>query len=248
MKKFFIFFFISMFGTLLHAQSRFIFPELDKSLLNVWIVSQSHGVDALETSILKTENEWLNIKDALAKEKVDNYNMKSFTHDLSYLVELMKRDFENEKYGQIQGYAEHFLWEFRTLRRCSFIEYYPLDQLWDVYDIYKEVHYTIDDPMFGLREWAEFELLVNDLIKAWENYELIHDGQLIEYYTAIDFNAHKQTKAKISNCILELVASFESGYRTDYQLPCDELDMAFMSLFTLYTKATITPGIVRGIL
>ena len=58
--------------------------------------------------------------------------------------------------------------------------------LWNAHDLYKEIHYTIDDPMFGLREWSEFEELVNDFICEFETYDLVHIRQIMEWYSGID--------------------------------------------------------------
>ncbi len=231
------------------SQSRLIYPELDRALLRIWILDDQSSDDQYKAAIVEFEAVWKKLRTEISKEKVEHFDMNLLAMDLDHLLRLMNASHKKRNYGQLKNYADHFMWEFRSVRQCSYIETYPLDLLWNAFEVYKEIHYTIEDPMFGLREWSEFEDLVNDFICEYENYDLIHNRQLLEYFAGIDLKNHDATKEKLSSCLYNLILSFESGYQADYVVPCDELGEAIQQIFEVYAASNIsTPIISRGIM
>ncbi|NNF21492.1 MAG: hypothetical protein HKN67_06095 [Saprospiraceae bacterium] len=226
------------------AQTRLTYPSLDKSLLNVWLACENNDIEVITLSLDKTEKVWDNIKGKISREKVEHFDMNLVSKDLDQLMKLMRNSYVKKDYEQLKSYAYHFLWEFRSIRQCSFLETYPLDLLFNAYDLYTEIHYTIHDEMFGLREWTDFEDLVNDFICEYEAYDLIHDEEIMESFSGMDFTSHQNSKDKVANCLHNLLMSFESGYQRDFTLPCDELGHALLEMFDNYGKSINTSPVM----
>lgn len=229
------------------TQTRLSYPSLDKSLLNVWLACEDNDKNAISTALDRTEKVWNNMKGQLSREKVEHFDMNLVSKDLDQLMKLMRNTYEKKDYEQLKSYAYHFLWEFRSIRQCSFLETYPLDLLFNAYDLYTEIHYTIHDEMFGLREWTDFEDLVNDFICEYEAYDLIHEEEILESFSGMNLENHQSSKDKLANCLHNLLLSFESGYQKDFSLPCDELGSAIMDMFENYAKSiNASPVMSKG--
>ncbi|NNE27951.1 MAG: hypothetical protein HKN09_13990 [Saprospiraceae bacterium] len=226
------------------AQEKFIYPDIDQAFLKIWL--GANNVKSSELSIYMDEagHVWKRRKKDVVNADIEHFDLNLLTVDLDQLLQLMENQLNKGNINQVKSYAYHFMWEFRSIRQCSFIETYPLDLLWDAHDLYQEINYTIDDPMFGLREWSDFENLVNDFMCAFENYDLMHINQITEWYPGIDVKQHKSSKDKVSECLYNLLLSFESGFQPDYKLPCDELGFALESLFQSYADAKVSHPIL----
>lgn len=243
-----ILFFSLSFQNVLQCQSKSTYPDLDRALLNLWFDCDKSNQEQIKKSLDKLTTIWGNSRKKVSKQYVDQYDMNLFSKDLDQLLHVMESTFKQGKYSQLKSYAYHFMWEFRSIRQCSFNEDYPLDHLFNVYELYKEIHYTVDDPLFGLREWSDFEDLVNIMICDFETYDLIHDNAINSYFAGLNNEDHKQSKAKAANCINNLLLSFDSGYQPNFKIPCDELGDALIELFQVYAKAIPVPNMEKGVM
>ena len=231
----------------IQAQEKFIYPDIDRAFLRIWLGANNVPSSELSTYLDDAKEIWKRRKKDVKNADIEHFDLQLLSVDLDQLLQLMDNQLAKGNINQLKSYAYHFLWEFRSIRQCSFIETYPLDMLWNAHDLYKEIHYTIDDPMFGLREWSEFEELVNDFICEFETYDLVHIRQIMEWYSGIDTEQHNASKEKVSECLYNLLISFDSGYQPDYKLPCDELGYALESLFQSYADAVVSyPMMSKG--
>ena len=219
------------------SQDDFVFPYLDKSLVDIWLGSEAAQPELLRKQFTSVQNEWLAAKAVLLNKQVDHVNIPEFISRVeSYLVSL-ELCIEQNNYSCIKSIAYHLIYEFRSLRQCMFKTEYSFDLLWEAIDGYLRVEKTIHDRMFDLKEWFEFEDDVNDFICKWEYYDLQHIQSIQKHFPGINKAEHNELKERVNSCIFTLLKSFESGFQSDFELPCDELGQAYKDLLAIYAKS-----------
>ena len=211
-----------------------VFQELDKKLMKLWLNGKNQVFQNLESRLASSIKEWKFVKSELNKSELSHINIPEFIKDVDYFFELLIVSSELEDYKNIERMSYHILYEFRNLRQCYFYSSYPLDKLWDVIDVYYNIDFTIDDPMMNLKEWFEFEDMINEMICDWENYDHLHISEIQNYFPGINAERHNVIKEDVDSCTFSLLISIETAQQDKFKMPCDQLGNALEELIQLY--------------
>lgn len=211
-----------------------VFQDLDQSLLKIWIGAKSENNTGMSDMFDASLKEWNSVKQKLGTFDLPHINTKEMVDDVNYYFNLLGTSIALIDYNNIEKLSYHILYEFRSLRQCYFSSTYSLDQLWDVIDVYSEIDFTIDDPMMDLKEWSEFEDLVNKMICYWENYDVMHINEIIQYFPGMNKREHSKAKEQVTTCTHTLLIAIETAFQDKFKLPCDQLGDAFVELLQLY--------------
>lgn len=219
---------------------RLVFPDFDQQLMLLWLASGDGDQGECRESVRDIKANWESISSDLLELDLPHINVNDFVKRVDSYVLSLDKCLDPVRFSCLRSVSYHILFEFRSLRQCLFATEYPVDLLWESMDAYMDIKSTIKDRMFNLKEWFEFEDDVTDFICTWEYYDLRHIDEIRYYFPGIKKESHNALKQKLNTCIYSLLKSFESGYQSDFQLPCDELGYAMEDLFRLYAKSRIT--------
>ncbi len=211
-----------------------VFQDLDQNLMKVWLLGRQANGSQLDEKFKSCQKEWLFVKKKLLATDLPHVNVEEFVSDLDYYYKLLATSVGSRDYLNIEKMSYHIMYEFRSLRQCYFYSSYSLDQLWDVIDVYQSIDFTIDDPMMDLKEWHEFEDMINDMICNWENYDYLHISEIQKFYPGMNKNRHSTAKEDINSCTFSLLIAIETAMQDKFKLPCDQLGDAFEELIQLY--------------
>jgi len=188
--------------------SDLVYQNLDQDLMKIWLLGKNKSDAKLNEKFLSCQNEWKFTKAKLSKLEIPHVDVSEFNDDVDYFFKLLFTSIDLKDYLNIEKMAYHILYEFRFLRQCYFYSNYVLDQLWDVIDAYQEIYFTIDDPMMVLKEWSEFEDLINSMICNWENYEYLHISEINKFYPGMNKRQHAKVKEDVNSCTFSLLKAF----------------------------------------
>lgn len=217
----------------------FSYPELDKQLLSLWLAADQKNGEVCYSSIEAIEAEWQVVKESLEGKEVLHINIPEFSNRVEAYVKSLRPCASSDNWSCLKSIAYHLMYEFRSLRQCLFKTEYPVDVLWESIDSYNRIKRTINDRMFDLRDWFEFEDQVNDFICKWEYYDLRHINEIHEYFPGINNTKHSELKNDIKSCIVRLLESIDTGYQSNFVLPCDELGAALQALLKMYSESKV---------
>jgi len=217
----------------------FSYPELDKQLLTLWLAAEQNNGEVCLTAIEAIETEWTAVKESLEGKEVLHINIPEFSKRVEAYVRSLRPCQASDNWSCMKSIAYHLMYEFRSLRQCLFKTEYPVDVLWESIDAYSRIKKTINDRMFDLREWFEFEDQVNDFICKWEYYDLRHINEIHEYFPGINKTKHNELKDDVKSCIVSLLESIDTGYQSNFVLPCDELGEALQKLLKMYSESKV---------
>jgi len=213
------------------------FPEFDKHLIKVWIAAKDIDSKAMEAAIESAEMEWEDVQQLLSEMTIEHIDIPDFIKRVDSYVLSLSSCYGKKNYSCLKSISYHILFEFRSLRQCLFKTEYPIDNLWESIDVYFEIRNTVKDRLFNLKEWFEFEDYVNDFICKWEYYDLKHFTEIQSYYPGINKAEHSQLKEKVNSCTYNLLKSIETGYQSNFVMPCDELGDALDEILRMYSKS-----------
>ena len=228
---------VSSTGLFAQANQNLSFTDLDKHLLSLYIASVDMDRKASIAAIDEIEEEWLIVQNAINENDSEIEDIQDFLRRVDSYVLSLRPCHSKTDFSCLRSISSHILFEFRSLRQCLFITEYPLDNLWDGIDAYFVIRSTINDRMFNLKEWFEFEDDVNDFICKWEYYDLKHIKEIQSYYPGVLKSEHQMLKEKVNSCTVDLLKSIETGYQSNFVLPCDELGQALNELIRMYAKS-----------
>lgn len=219
------------------SPSDFSYPELDKHLLTLWLAADQNDGNECRSSVEAIETEWAAVKESMEGKEVLHINISEFSERVEAYVASLRACQVSNNWSCMKSIAYHLMYEFRSLRQCLFKTEYPVDVLWESIDAYNRIKKTINDRMFDLREWFEFEDQVNDFICKWEYYDLRHINEIHEYFPGINKAKHNELKDDVKSCIVSLLESIDTGYQSNFVLPCDELGIALKKLLKMYSES-----------
>lgn len=232
MKNFLLISFCLLLITRLTGQEdHFIFKKLDAAIINFWL-AETQDVQVL----LNLENDlliqWNSASGLIDEKQFSHFDKVGFLHDqdkrLKYIHELLSRG----KYKQLEKELLVFLTEFKEVRECFTDDFYLLDELLTSYQAYLSVHEIIHDELMGLYEWTEFIWYVDQLKCKVEELEVKFSGiEGIQSSGAI-----QHALSRLNTCLASLDDSLGEAYRPDFEVPCNELQLAFADLFKAYNK------------
>ncbi len=210
------------------------FYKVDKALISVHRYATEHNYQLTKESIKSAEDQW-NVE----RSKLEAGHECSAVDQLSIcnvdgLFSILSMQLDHNSYKALKSYLMELIMELRDLRESTNIKSYPIDHLWTAYQEYQEMHHTVHDQMFGLREWFEFEDMVNGVGESLDAYSMLDDSTFRINYPEIDIPKHTLMKDKVNECFLNFIYSLDSGYTPDFEWPCDELGTALYDLILLY--------------
>jgi len=221
----------------LYAQTnKILIGKIDASIIKLNNAAKSNNAKSSQIAIKELDSIWARNKYII----LDKYHCSPFeeisacTMDGTIAILYMYHD--SQDYTAIKKASERLVYVFQDIKENKKMEQDPVDLLWDTYLQYEEIHITVHDKMFGLREWFEFEGMVNGLSEELNIYNSLDFSKVQEYFPNILREKHDNQLEKVNNCFLNFVQSLESGYNDDFEWPCDELGKALYDLLLLYGK------------
>ena len=232
--------FLAHFG--LAQDLKLFFPELDAILITIW-EKADEGKCSVQLRHILNDN-WLESRPILVK----NVSKSKSTYLLDYLDELVNSisdDISTNRLRYARSNSYELLRQLRMIRRAYTSYVYPLDLLFDTYESYQEVDYTVHDRMFGLYEWFEFKDLLILLDDNWKTYNTIDTSDLTFYFPGIDMNEHQVQKTNFDTCLTDFYKSLETGYQSKFQMPCDEMGQALRALIGQYRQNLVDKNCIN---
>lgn len=112
----------------------------------------------------------------------------------------------------------------------------PLEtlNLWLIYFQAIEIEHAVDDPMFDLLVWNEFKHLVCELQNQWIIFSSETYQSLLDSRPGIGFAKYTYYKTPVDECLENFIASLESNYQSDFQIPCDQLRHSLLNLIYIF--------------
>ena len=214
------------------------YPKLDKALISLWHSSKISDHEGAKKALDQIDREWSIVVPDLYKYLNPFVNVEEFDKDMDYFIISMKISLYEEDYPDLAIYAMKMLHQFKMLRahqNNSITEVYSLDHLLNMIELYSEIDDTVHDQMFGLKYWFEFADLVSGFESEWAVYDDLSIEQITICFPFITQGEHDLLKDKVTECLTYFTDSLDSGYRTDFEMPCEELGGALKELLVLYS-------------
>lgn len=215
---------------------QYLYPSLDRELITLWKSAHERDLQNSITSLKGVLHEWTIAKASLMRSKDSKIDRKQFIDETEYMIKGLRIYVDNGDLTHLEQITYQMLWDFSLMRDCIGIDDYPIDRLLHMHITHNEIHYTVHDEMMGLRYWFEFQDIVNDFIAHWDEYDCMGIEEIQKYFKNIDPIFHKDLKQTLHTCLAEFIKSMESGYRTDFEIPCDKMGNAIRELIWLYSK------------
>lgn len=206
----------------------------DQILLSLNNISKEELVEKSEVYLKQIEGLWPNVKNRLYSEIDWNKNQNSIVRDIDIKVNILKRSIEIHNAEYTAALSFKILSIFQKLRYDRDNKDYPIDLLLSLSSRYTEINKTVYDQKLDLYEWMEFQEMVDKFISDWENYNCLSIEDISNSFPNLDKKKHEMSKGKFIMCLEDFINSLESGYRSDFELPCSELGNALDTLTTLY--------------
>ena len=216
---------------------KLVYPEIDKNLIMLWEAAIEKDKSRCQTALNQLSNNWIEALPLIKEIKSENFNTDEFIAAFEDILPIIQSNLDTHNYTRVEELAYQLLMNFSSMRSCIGIKNYAIDNLLYMYTTYSEIHYTVHDPMLGLRNWFEFQDLINDFIEYWDSYLCTQDQEIQTYFTSLNMEMHTQLKQKLNSCLENFIQSLDSGYRIDFKIPCDEMGEAIKELISLYTES-----------
>lgn len=214
-----------------------VYPETDKTIIVLWKAALEKDKTICQSAIKQLSNKWIKTSAPIKELKSDTFNTEEFMAGIKDIILSIQSYINTDNYTMVEDLSYQLLLDFNSMRNCIGINNYALDDLLNMYDTYNEIHYTVHDPMLGLRNWFEFQDLIDDFIESWDSYLCTQDKEIKTYFTGINLETHTLLKQKLNTCLDNFIQSLDSGYRTDFEIPCDIMGEAVRELIWLYAES-----------
>ncbi len=211
------------------------FPDIDRSLIRLWTGSFDPLYEDCIEEIKYLKETWEYTKCVLPERPSEHFLFDEFLVDVDYYIETIQSACAQSKKLNVRKYSYHLLHEFRNMRECTGRRIYILDEYIELYDVYEELHETIYDPMFGLLEWFEFKGLVEGFREKLDRINAFEEDENLEMKLYRNSDEYKFYLGNLESCFLNFEQSLESGYQSDFELPCDELGQSMRAIILGYS-------------
>jgi len=228
-----------LFSTSELIAEQYVYPSLDRALISLWKSAHERDMQNSIASLSSVLHEWNSAKNSLVQSNESKIDTKEFVNEIEYMMKGLRIYTDNGDLTHLEQITYQLLWDFSLMRDCIGIENYPIDRLLHMHITYNEIHYTVHDEMMGLRYWFEFQDIVDEFIEHWEGYDCMGINEIQSYFDNVNPTIHKDLKQTLNTCLENFIESMDSGYRTDFELPCDEMGNAVRELIWLYSINTI---------
>lgn len=220
------------------SDCEYSYASLDQALIELWDSSKNSDNLRATVALDRIDREWNLIVPDLYKFLNPVVNIQDFNKDMDYLIISMKISLYGRDFGELSQVAIKMLYQFKALREHQFNmknANYPIDAVLDMVELYEEIDDTVHDQMFGLKYWFEFEDMVLGFNSEWDAYKKLSIENVTQCFPHIVKHEHDIKIEKVEECLSFFLASLESGYRTDFEIPCDQLGSALSDLLVLYS-------------
>lgn len=208
--------------------------KFDQLLLRLNNNSKIEAQTNPEFYLGQIDNLWPNVKNKLYGEVDWNKNQNSLIRDIDLNIKILKRSIEIQNFEFTEAVTNKILWKLKELRFSMGQTDYPIDLLIILQKKYKNIHKAVHDQKLDLLEWMQFQDMVNRFVDDWEQYNCLAIEEIELQFPNINKDQHEIFKNNFMNCLDTFIESLQSGYRTDFELPCDDLGDALFSLSSLY--------------
>lgn len=225
---------ILSFASVFSQEKRRTIGQIDKAIINLFHASQNEDYKSSLAALKTLDTVWSNDKFKI----LDNYQCSPYQEVQACVVDgfvaLLYTEIDLKDFVSVNNYTRELRSVFLQLKESQELTGDPVDILWEMYFHHQDVHETVHDLMFGLREWFEFEDMVKGFSDDINLYNALSEKEIQAYFPSLDVIVHADKLEKLNNCFLNFLLSLESGYRTDFEWPCDELGMALYEMILLY--------------
>ncbi len=213
----------------LYSQDRFIFEELDHAILEFYTATDKSS-DRFARLSADIDSNWKSVKKQIENSQYQHFDKVGFVKEQDNRIQIITRLVSQDRILEAQKEVYVLLKEFQEVRECIPIDDYDLDVIIEAYDTYLSVHEIIHDEMMGLYEWTEFIWFVDDLKCKVEAMGEKFGGKMKDSNNPDMKNAY----IRLEQCLSTLDKSLVNAYTPDFELPCDDLKIAFMDLIEAY--------------
>lgn len=177
---------------------------------------------------------WPKVKNKLYAEVDWDKHQNHDVRDIDLYINVLKKSIEmkNDEYTEVVSLK--ILMKLKSIRNTMGINNYPIDLVITLQSKYQNINKVVNDQKLDLLEWMEFQDLVDEFIINWEIYNCLSSTEIDLRFPNLDKEQHEQSKNKFASCLENFIDSMKSGYRTDFELPCEDLGDALYSLSKLY--------------
>ena len=213
------------------------YSKLDQALIGLWHHSMACDHDGAKHALDHIVKEWNLMVPELYKYLNPTVNLEQFNRDMVNFIVSMKISLDERDYIDLGKFSKKMLYQFKYFREhhTDFTSTsYPLYYILNMVEYYSEIGETVHDQMFGLKYWFEFEDIVNAFQSEWKAFDSKSTAEIKKCFPFITNIEHNSAKEKVEKCLSYFLASLESGYRSDFEIPCDELGGALYELMVLY--------------
>lgn len=222
----------------------FVFPELDRALIQVWLAADQKDQSSLEANYSLLVEQWGQNRAEIAEYPLASYNPYLLIGTLDGLLSHLDLARSLPDFEEAKAIVDAFQWEFQTVREFHYQDYYPLDLWWDINAIFTEISDATHDPRLGLLEWQELECLFDEMVCLLHDYEARAEEHLTQYAPQVDEDKHKAAMNQIYECVAEYQEALTFGYQQDLVWPCDQIAGALRDILRCYVPAA-TPNVVQ---
>jgi len=212
-----------------------VYPSLDRKLISLWESASKNDLVKSKSSLQLVKDEWSMAEQYVSSINHQNFNSGYFKDDTRYLLNAMTKSIEDSNFQQLEDFSYQMLWDFSSMRDCIGVRNHPIDQLLKTHITYSEIHYTVHDEMMGLKYWFEFQELVEIFEDYWNEYDNMSMDAINSYFGEISQEKHIILKKTVNDCLAIFMSSLDSGNRTDFEMPCDDMGDALNELIWLYS-------------
>jgi len=212
------------------------FTEVDKALIKLHQSAINKDFKSCRDYIGIAEDHWILDRQNLTQVYTCNPKEDLSICNIDGLFSILSMSMDVGDYVELKNYTETLIFELSSLRHETTKIEYPLDVLWRMYQEYYQMHIAIHDQMFDLKEWFEFEDMINAIAKQMEIYTSLEEKQITKLFPNIKIEDHNSHVDKMGDCFLYFLSSLESGYQDDFEWPCDELGTSIYNLILLYSQ------------
>lgn len=216
----------------------FIFPELDQSLVQVWLAADNEDAEQLTASYHLLLEQWQDSRSEIADFPLTAYNPYLLVGALDALLIHLDEAQRKSDFEEARAIVDAFQWEFQTVREFHRQNYYPLDLWWDLHAAFEEIHEATDDPRLALLEWQELECMFDEMVCLLHDYENRAEEHLTQYAPQVDEDTHKAAMNQIYECIAAYQEALTFGYQEDLVWPCDQIAGALQDILGCYVPTS----------
>lgn len=212
----------------------YIYPELDKTILKVWSLSKRGDGKAVLEQAKNIESVWKKVRTSFPGSPKAGPVCHSFACNIDMKVVdivALKRTTDHEV---ISALSFQIMIMLRDLRKLIGQHNYPLDHLLNMKEVYDEIHTSIHDQMLSLYDWCEFEDMNVSLNELWNTYNYTSPAQISTFLSTSKLSNHEILKETFQDCIEEFNAAIDTGWKDNFDLPCDKMGSALDALILLY--------------